>query len=668
MENLDNYIENDRFDALMDFANRVPQNLEKSVGENSCKHVVEKTVGLLRTLDDNEYNTNKAIDMLNLMSRYTLTIRDNYYNDDIKKWAYDFNLNTVLKKNINHYLHVTDSEFNGRKKGIASIYSTLSNITFDDEQILENKRSGFIEKALSILDSEVFFNEKNVSESDEIVLYDEIIEFLWQIVKVSDFNKFELVDSNLAEKLIYEKKKIKTALDSFAKDNETFEVFENLIVIILAQILNDEQLKNSELSNNVVLTLFKLIHKIIAQSAENEAKNDTKYYTIVNVENIENKKKEITLENCLKCLLRISTNDEIKSEIYKLKGLESLIKIMQEDENAKEQVLCAQVVSNLCLNNEVKEEIKKDEGVMKLIEDKTNNSESKEVARSYETLVNSVDDKLEKRLESIKTDETKKSNEGQHIMLSYCHSDKKICWNLNKILKNHNFKVWIDEENMNDYGNVFDGMASAVEDSILILMCYSEAYKMSPNCQREAQYATKLKKTIIPLRVQPKYSPDGWLGLLINQDLYFDVSNPNLKEADPVIDKVLDRIKSVLNLKLNDHDDDTSKTKAVGTSGKSSDSKDSSSKETSVKESSKKEKIENWTNEDIVVWLYQHKLSDWCQPLKDFNGSALLGLHYTYKNNFTNFLDIIDNLLKDNQMMLAWSDKMKLVDGLQNLL
>ena len=40
----------------------------------------------------------------------------------------------------------------------------------------------------------------------------------------------------------------------------------------------------------------------------------------------------------------------------------------------------------------------------------------------------------------------------------------------------------------------------------------------------EAEYTFQLRKDIIPLRLQPKYQPDGWLGALAGNRLYFDFS------------------------------------------------------------------------------------------------------------------------------------------------
>jgi hypothetical protein len=58
-------------------------------------------------------------------------------------------------------------------------------------------------------------------------------------------------------------------------------------------------------------------------------------------------------------------------------------------------------------------------------------------------------------------------------------------------------------------------MAKAVEGAQVVLMCVTEKYRQSVNCQAEAQYAFRMNKKIIPLIMQSGYaSVDGWLGKL----------------------------------------------------------------------------------------------------------------------------------------------------------
>jgi len=42
----------------------------------------------------------------------------------------------------------------------------------------------------------------------------------------------------------------------------------------------------------------------------------------------------------------------------------------------------------------------------------------------------------------------------------------------------------------------------------------------------EAEYTYRLRKRTIPLRLQPNYNPDGWLGALAGSKLVFDCSIP----------------------------------------------------------------------------------------------------------------------------------------------
>ena len=56
-------------------------------------------------------------------------------------------------------------------------------------------------------------------------------------------------------------------------------------------------------------------------------------------------------------------------------------------------------------------------------------------------------------------------------------------------------------------------MASAVELSTVILLCCSSAYKTSPNCRREADYAAHLTKPLIIANMERSFVPRGWLGM-----------------------------------------------------------------------------------------------------------------------------------------------------------
>lgn len=108
-------------------------------------------------------------------------------------------------------------------------------------------------------------------------------------------------------------------------------------------------------------------------------------------------------------------------------------------------------------------------------------------------------------------------------MISYSWATKEQANSLRQYLKDANVPVWFDSEKMQ--GSIFQKMAEAVEDSRVVLICYSQAYKNSNNCQDEAEYAKTLKKKIIPVLMQEGYKPDGWLGFIVGSKRYYDLSN-----------------------------------------------------------------------------------------------------------------------------------------------
>lgn len=75
-------------------------------------------------------------------------------------------------------------------------------------------------------------------------------------------------------------------------------------------------------------------------------------------------------------------------------------------------------------------------------------------------------------------------------------------------------------------------MANAVEQSTVVLVCYTKKYKESAACRTEAEYAFTLKKPIIPLKMEKDYIPDGWYSFsFLFCWLYIKLSVNHLKKA-----------------------------------------------------------------------------------------------------------------------------------------
>ncbi|CAF3126436.1 unnamed protein product, partial [Rotaria sp. Silwood2] len=126
------------------------------------------------------------------------------------------------------------------------------------------------------------------------------------------------------------------------------------------------------------------------------------------------------------------------------------------------------------------------------------------------------------------------------LMISYCHKDADLCIKIHKRLKDTtDTRIWIDTEQM--FGSLTECMSEAIENSRIILVCYSNAYKESANCQSECTYANDLKRTIIPLRMESNYRPNGWLKIIIGDRLYVDFIKYDFETAFKDLIKQLER-------------------------------------------------------------------------------------------------------------------------------
>lgn len=111
-------------------------------------------------------------------------------------------------------------------------------------------------------------------------------------------------------------------------------------------------------------------------------------------------------------------------------------------------------------------------------------------------------------------------------MISYQWSNQKIALQIREFLIDSGYEVWIDKINMQ--GSLIESIPDAIENSSLVIICYSEKYKNSPYCRMEAEYVLNCRKKFLPVRMVKDYKPDGWLGFVIGAKLYYDFSEINI--------------------------------------------------------------------------------------------------------------------------------------------
>lgn len=165
------------------------------------------------------------------------------------------------------------------------------------------------------------------------------------------------------------------------------------------------------------------------------------------------------------------------------------------------------------------------------------------------------------------------SSNTHDVMISYSWRDKETVYKIRDTLKQNGITYWIDVEKMS--GSTTEAMSAAVENCTIFLMCYSKNYFQSKNCQKEADYADKKKKIIVPCKLEKDYDPIGWLGFILGSKLFFDFSGKYpfelqkkglLREIKLHLQKVRDdSLAKKVDTSLKMEDDPTENSKGTGT-------------------------------------------------------------------------------------------------------
>ena len=88
------------------------------------------------------------------------------------------------------------------------------------------------------------------------------------------------------------------------------------------------------------------------------------------------------------------------------------------------------------------------------------------------------------------------------IFISYNWNIKKQVKSLYEMLTGQNYKVWMDDKELNAGSSALTAeLANAIKTSKIFLSCVTEDYCKSFNCNLEVEFASQSKKTMIVLMV-----------------------------------------------------------------------------------------------------------------------------------------------------------------------
>jgi hypothetical protein len=220
------------------------------------------------------------------------------------------------------------------------------------------------------------------------------------------------------------------------------------------------------------------------------------------------------------------------------------------------------------------------------------------------------------------------------------------------------------------YGSTLQSMAQAIESSDMILICMSNPYKQSAYCRSEAEYAYTRQRHIIPLIMEKKYRPDGWLGFICASKMYVDFTKNDFEQA---FQKLIAQIQLY---QRQIPSSSTSKNEPLihtdGIIQKDHETQPLVKKIScsSIEYTYANRYLEWWTHEDVLNFLHD-KHFDMIQPLfeheQQFDGHALYLLYEQCQSNIQSTYQLLNSQLSENHdQTLSYLTFIRFVSELQN--
>ncbi|CAF2736382.1 unnamed protein product [Rotaria sp. Silwood2] len=399
----------------------------------------------------------------------------------------------------------------------------------------------------------------------------------------------------------------------------------------------------------------KLAFAILAEIMdEQEINNNPSEITAVFTDQLKElnpNKYEPDMNNALSSLNALMQHEQIKNEFIKQGGLDKLISFVCDRdsyEKCTNQLEDALKILWSCTftGSEATNKLKQDQNLMACVSDlleKSKNDDNITLEKAAEGVIWKVE-KEEKFVEEQAAEEEKKKQQVQEtgieeereeeqkydLMISYSWADMDLAHRIFKHLtETLGYKVWLDQEQM--HGSTIESMAKAVENAEFILMCMSDTYKRSANCQSEAEYAFNRKKNMVPIKMNKDYVPDGWLGFILGTRMYIDFDTHEF-------DKAIELLDNEIQLQKKTNKDAKEDVKMEENSVTSNENKDDIKEEVSNSQNTtnvkvNKNNILNWNEDNVREFLMKHNLSAMAFLCQGINGEELSILYTMCKTN-----------------------------------
>ncbi|XP_020626470.1 uncharacterized protein LOC110063812 isoform X2 [Orbicella faveolata] len=313
-------------------------------------------------------------------------------------------------------------------------------------------------------------------------------------------------------------------------------------------------------------------------------------------------------------LTQIAVNDNNKKTIAQCGAIPILVKMLQNAKGDEEKLSACNTLWTLAFDGDNKKEINNDDYAIFELK-KLLTSENSQIKRAAAGALWECEGKEKHAEEKQHSDRLQLATDTKHVMISYQWDVQTLVIQLKNKLQADGYKVWMDIDEMG--GSTLESMAKAVENASVVLVCVSQKYKESPNCRSEAEYTFQLHKDIIPLMMENKYRPDGWLGFIVGSKFWIDFSEKHKLDmnADKLVRELGDRGKTTVQ--------ETIVQAAVE----------------NVVDASPQSSIRSWTHSDVKSWLKEVGLEDRldAKAVQRLDGPMLLRLQDLRKETSPDF-------------------------------
>ena len=334
--------------------------------------------------------------------------------------------------------------------GLMQLSLCLSNFCLPYQQSFHSLNGTIV--LLKMLSDEIFLecfillnNAQKLQNFDNHLLMKSIIGTLHNLTKsvsIQDLNA-----TNILLSLAHKMKEMKLDLMQ--------------IYLILANILTDTEIGKLTDTIDIVNKIADMIRTCSKNmQIVKENSHDVSYVE-------DNSRMKWDLNELISGIYRIAINDEIKYYVYCNCKINEVIEIIVEYGALVEKEHALKLLYQLSFDDNVADLIRNDESMIKLIESyaahKSNQNNSKFLEYSKNLLW-----RIQSK-HSLNLKNKPHSGAQKQIMISYNTKTRDVCMKIKTELEKIGFKIWIDVENI--YGSSLQAMASAIEESDLIIIC-----------------------------------------------------------------------------------------------------------------------------------------------------------------------------------------------------